>query len=228
MVHTVSAADPLADVPATAAAALARAVLVPVRGDLGGALERCEAVTALLDRWQDDFFAALPPEVDLEEEARYAAEAGVDLAEVEQEWESWDDDADDDDAGEDDEDEVEGQLDLGALPDGLGLGGAFGAVGDLEEALLLGHRADPQTASLDDDLVAELERELLLLPMRTRLEALMAAEALVEQWSDLMADHEKCLGHLVLAHGVHPEQLGHESLVDQHAALHAGRPEHAP
>ena len=209
VVHTVSSPDPLADVPAATAAALARALLVPVGGDLGGALERCEAVSALLDRWQDAFFAALPHEVDLEEEARYAAAAGVSLADVEQDWDDWADDEED----EYDEDEVDGQLDLDVL--------------DLDnDPLLLGHDADPVTAGLDEALVLELERDLLLMPMRTRLEALMAAAALVGTWADLLADHEKCLGHLVLAHADHPEDLVHEALADRHAELHAGRPEH--
>ena len=212
VVHTVSSPDPLADVPPAAAAALARALLAPVEGDLGGALERCEAVTALLDRWQDAFFAALPAEVDLEEEARYAAAAGVPLADVEAEWDDWDEDDDEDEEAYDD-DEVTGQLDLDVV--------------DLsDENLLLGHAADPVTAGLDESLVSELERDLLLLPMRTRLEALMAATALVGTWADLLADHEKCLGHLVLAHGDTPEDLTHEALVDQHALLHAGLPGH--
>jgi len=211
VVHTVSSADPMADVPAATASALARALLVPVGGDLGGALERCEAVTALLDRWQDAFFASLPAEVDLEEEARYAAEAGMTLADVEQDWDDWQDEEDDLD---EEDDEVTGQLDLDVL--------------DLDdERLLLGHRADPVTANLDDSLVSELERDLLLLPMRVRLEALMAAAALVESWSDLLADHEKCLGHLVLAHRETPTDLTHEALADRHAELHAGTAEHA-
>lgn len=207
VVHTVSSPDPLADVPPAAAAALARALLVPVDGDLGGALERCEAVAALLDRWQDAFFAALPVEVDLEEEARYAAQAGVSLADVEQEWDEEEDEEDDED------DEVDGQLDLDVI--------------DLEdEGLLLGHHADPLTAGLEDSLVGELERDLLLLPMRVRLEALMASSALVETWSELLADHEKCLGHLVLTHRHTPEVLDHEALIDTHAHLHHGQPGH--
>jgi hypothetical protein len=211
VVHTVSSTDPLVDVPPAAASALARALLVPVEGDLGGALERCEAVTALLDRWQDAFFAALPAEVDLEEEARYAAEAGVSLAEVEQEWDEWPDEDLEQSAEEDDE--VDGQLDLEVL--------------DLDdETLLLGHHADPVTAGLDEALVSELERDLLLLPMRVRLEALMGASALVAGWADLLADHEKCLGHLVLAHRDTPSDLGHEALVDRHSALHAGTADH--
>jgi hypothetical protein len=215
VVHTVSSADPLADVPPTAAAALARALLVPSDGDLGGLLERCEAVVALIDRWQDAFFASLPQEVDLEEEERYAAEAGVSLRELEEDWDEWegvDLDTDEED-DEEVEDEVAGQLDLDVL--------------DLDDdAVLLGHRADPLTAALDESLVSELERDLLLLPMRVRLEALMAASALVTGWSELLADHEKCAGHLVLAHGTTPADLGHEALVDAHAALHGGAPGH--
>jgi hypothetical protein len=215
VVHTVSSADPLADVPASAAAVLARALLVPSGGDIGGLLERCEAVVALLDQWQDAFFAALPPEVDLEEEERYAAEAGVSLKEIEEDWDEWEGlDVDtEDEEDEEEEDEVPGQLDLDVL--------------DLDDpSVLLGHRADPLTAGLDDALVSELERELLLLPMRVRLEALMGASALVSGWSDLLADHEKCVGHLVLAHGTTPSDLGHEALVDAHAALHGGAPGH--
>jgi hypothetical protein len=209
VVHTVGSADPLEDVPASAAAALARALLVPSEADLGTALERCEAVTALLYRWQDAFFAALPPDVDLEEERRHAAEAGISLDELDDE----DDDAQDWDDDEYDDDEVEGQLDLDVL--------------DLDaDHVLLGHVADPATALLDDDLVAELERDLLLLPMRVRLEALMGAAALVEGWAELFADHEKLLGHLVLAHGEAPESRAHEALADRHATLHAGLPRH--
>lgn len=213
VVHTVSSSDPLSDLPPSAAGALARALLVPVGGDLGGALERCEAITALLDGWQDAFFASLPGEVDPEEEARYAAEAGITLSDLEQDW---DDDEDDDD---EDDDEVDGQLDLHMFDDALDLLEA----GDLP---LLGHPADPLTAGLEEELVSELERDLLLLPMRVRLEALMAATSLVASWADLLADHEKCLGHLVLAHGTGPEVMDHEALADQHAALHDGDPGH--
>lgn len=213
VVHTVSSSDPLEDLPPTAAAALARALLVPVEGDLGSALERCEAVGALLERWQDAFFAALPSDVDLEEEARYAAEAGVTLADVEDQWE-------DEDEGWYDGDEVTGQLDLDSMDLTVDLDEE-----DPEQAFL-GHRADPLTAELDDDLVAELERDLLLLPMRVRLEALLAAAALVEAWAELLADHEKCLGHLVLAHGTLPDRREHEALADLHARLHAGAPDH--
>lgn len=211
VVHTVSSSDPLEDLPPSAAAALARTLLVPVEGDLGGALERCDAVATLLDRWQDAFFAALPKEIDLAEEERYAAEAGVSFADVEAEWE--------DDEPEEpwyDEDEVTGQLDLDVMD-----------VVDLEgDEVLLSTEDDPVTAALDEDLVAELERDLLLLPMRVRLEALLAASALVEGWTELLADHEKCLGHLVLAHGTVPEARGHEDLVDLHAGLHLGSAGH--
>lgn len=210
VVHTVSSPDPLSDVPPSAAAALARGLLVRVEGDLGGALERCEAVASLLDRWQDGFFAALPAEVDLEEEARHAKAAGVSLEELEQEW----DDEDEWPEEQYDDDEVTGRPDLDVV-----------ALDD--EVVLLGHAADPVTAGLDDTMVSELERELLLLPMRTRLEALMGASALVESWSDLLADHEKCLGHLVLAHAEVPTELTHEALADRHAQLHDGRPGHA-
>jgi hypothetical protein len=41
-----------------------------------------------------------------------------------------------------------------------------------------------------------------------------------------MADHEKCLGHLVLVHGEKPDPAPHEMLVDRHAMLHAGQAHH--
>ena len=91
VVHTVTAADPLEDLPAGAAAVLREALLRPVQGDLGGALERCEAVRELAERWQDAFFAALPDHVDLQEEARWAAEAGLSLEEVEAAYDEDDD-----------------------------------------------------------------------------------------------------------------------------------------
>lgn len=216
VVHTVSSADPLEDLPPSAASALAACLLVPVEGDLGSALERCEAVGLLLEGWQDAFFAALPPEVEREEELRYAAEAGVDLAVVEAEYEG-----DDEDWLEEDEDqtsEVAGQLDLDAEDDLDVL--------DLGDPVLLAPGDDPLLETLDEELVGRLERDLLLLPMRVRLEALMAATALVEEWAELLADHEKCLGHLVLAHGQAPEPREHEALVDAHAALHAGEARH--
>jgi hypothetical protein len=202
VVHTVSSADPLEDLPPPAADALARALLRSSEGDLGGLLERADAVADLLERWQDAFFAALPPEVDLEEEARWAEQAGVRLTDVEEEWD------------EDDEDE-DGEL-LGQLP--------LEAI-DLDELAAFAPDLD-SFGPLDEDTVGELETALLLLPLRTRLEALVAATTLVHSWSDLVADHEKCLGHLVLAHGEHPEPTLHEVLVDRHAILHAGRAAH--
>jgi hypothetical protein len=75
---------------------------------------------------------------------------------------------------------------------------------------------------LPEDLVSVLERELLLLPIRTRLEALVAAADIVENWSDLLADEEKLLGHLVLRHGGSPPaSREQEALADLHAQLHA-------
>jgi hypothetical protein len=219
VVHTVSAADPLDDLPAGAAAVLASALLRPVEGDLGGAVERCEAVRELAERWQDGFFAALPDEVDLEEEARWAAEAGLSLEEVEAGYDEEDDEDEDDPfavpfvsgglGGPDDDDQADAlrtslaELDLGAG----------------------GSPADPDDprALLGDELVAVLERELLLLPLRVRLEALVAAAGLAGQWADLLADHEKLLGHLLLAHAAPlPDAAGraHEALADAHAGLH--------
>lgn len=202
VVHTVTAPDPLDDLPTPAADALARTLLVPSEGDLGSLLERCEVVVDLLERWQDAFFAALPPEVDIEEEARWAEQAGISLADIEDEWE---------DDGSDDDDESPGQLPL----DAIGV-----------DELIVFRDDDLGAGQLHPDTVAELESALMLLPMRVRLEALVAATTLVHTWCDLMADHEKCLGHLVLVHGERPEEHPHEVLVDRHAILHAGRAQH--
>ena len=210
VVHTVSSADPLEDLPPGAVRALQAALLQPGTTDLGSVLERCDAVRELVERWQDAFFAALPDEVDVEEEARWAAEAGMSFAEVEAQYEDDEDDDDepyallDDDDDEDDDEELDGLVDLTA-PD----------------------EHDPRRL-LPEDLVAVLERELLLLPLRVRLEALVAAADLVSTWSDLVADHEKLLGHLVLAHGESQAALDHEGLVDRHAVLHTAHgPGHA-
>ena len=212
VVHTVSSADPLADLPPGAAAALQDALLSPdASGDIGSVLERCDAVRELVERWQDAFFTALPDEVDLEEEARWAAEAGLSLAEVEAGYE---------DEEEDDEIDLavltgEGQQleDLDALIEGDGLE-------DEDEN-------DPRRV-LPEELVAVLERELLLLPVRVRLEALVAAADLVTEWADLVADHEKLLGHLVLSHAEPQEATAHEVLLARHAVLHDGTgPGHA-
>ncbi len=207
--HTVSSADPLADVPPGAARALQAALLHPGASDLGSILERCDAARELLERWQDAFFAALPDEVDVEEEARWAAEADMSLAEIEAQYEDDEPDEDfsllapDEDDEDDEDDELDSLVELSS-PD----------------------EQDPRTL-LPEDLVAVLERELLLLPLRVRLEALVAAADLVSTWSDLVADHEKVLGHLVLAHGEPQEPLEHERLVDRHAVLHAdGGPGH--
>jgi hypothetical protein len=207
VVHTVSSPDPLQDIPAAAADALARTLLVPSRGDLVRLLDRCEAVVDLLERWQDAFFAALPVEVDIEEEARWAEQAGISLADVEDEWA----DDDEDEYDEDDEDELPGQLPLDAI----------GA-----DELAVFSDADAFSGLLSEETVSELETLLMLLPMRTRLEALVASTTLVHSWCDLMADHEKCLGHLVLMHGEQPNAAPHELLVDRHAMLHAGRAGH--
>jgi hypothetical protein len=214
VVHTVSSPDPLEDLPADATAVLTSALLAPVEGDLGGALERCEAVTELLERWQDAFFAALPDAVDVEEEARWAAEAGLSLEEVEAEWE--DEDEDENEAWDD----APGQL--GLQPIDLD---ELSPLDDEPTGLLSVAAAEPG-GPLDEQVVAELERALLLLPMRVRLEALVAGVALVASWSDLLADHEKCVGHLLLRHHVTPGPLPHEVLADQHAALHGGNPGH--
>ena len=194
VVHTVSSADPLDDLPPAAASALQAALLTPVHADVGSVLEKCDAVTDLVERWQDAFFSSLPDEVDLEEEAAEAARAGMSRTEFE--------------AAYGEEDDI--PLDL------TGLGDAE----DLTE-LLLDEEDDDPRALLPEDLVAVLERELLLLPLRTRLEALVAAADLVAQWADLLSDPEKLVGHLVLAHASAPEREPHEARADRHAALHA-------
>lgn len=217
VVHTVSSADPLADLPPGAVEALQGALLQPPPDDstvdLGSILERCDAVRELVERWQDAFFSSLPDEVDLEEEARWAAEAGLSLAEVEAGYEVEDDD---DDANDDDKDEDE-ELDLAAL------GGEGQELEELDALIdhegLADDEDDPRRV-LPEDLVAVLERELLLLPVRVRLEALVAAGDLVGEWADLVADHEKLLGHLVLSHAEPQDATGHELLVARHALLH--------
>ena len=199
VVHTVSSADPLEDLPPGAAAALQAALLQPGPCDLGSVLERCDAVRELVERWQDAFFAALPDEVDVEEEARWAAEAGMSLDEIEAQY----------------EDEDEDEPDLGLLP----LHGEDDDELDELVDLTRPDDDDPRTR-LPEDLVAVLERELLLLPLRVRLEALVAAADLVSTWSDLVSDQEKLLGHLVLSHGEPQTSVGHEGMVDRHAVLH--------
>lgn len=203
VVHTVSSADPLNDLPPGAAAALQEALLPAADGvDIGSALERCDAVRELVERWQDAFFTALPEEVDLEEEARWAAEAGLSLDDVE--------------AGYEDEDDEELDLDLLAGP-GQQLEELDALI---DHDVLDDEDEDDPRRVLPEELVTVLERELLLLPVRVRLEALVAAGDLVGEWADLIADHEKLLGHLVLAHGEAQESTGHESLVSRHGALH--------
>jgi hypothetical protein len=222
VVHTVSSSDPVADLPTGAARALQEALLeVPAPGtavDLGGVLERCEAARELLDRWQDAFFASLPDEVDLAEEARWAARAGLSLDDVEADYQP------------DDDEDLDLEL-LGLDDDGLdddSLDDDLDGPDDLELLLHGEPDEDDPRRRLPDHVVAVLERELLLLPVRVRLEALLAAVELVEQWTDLVADHEKLVGHLLLAHGLPLDpaapddaELGHEELAGRHAGLHA-------
>ena len=203
VVHTVSSADPLEDLPPGAVRALQAALLQPGTPDVGSVLERCDAVQELLERWQDAFFSALPDDVDVEEEARWAAEAGMSFEDVEAQYED----------EEDDDDEL--LLDVGA-----------GELDDLVD-LTAPDEDDPRRL-LPEELVTVLERELLLLPLRVRLEALVAAAEVVSSWADLVADHEKLLGHLVLAHREPQVVVGHEALVDRHAVLHTSSgPGHA-
>ena len=231
VVHTVSAVDPLQDLPDAAILALQEALLRPVQGDLASALERCDAVRELVERWQDAFFAALPDAHDPVEEAHWAAEAGVALGDIE-------DSYDDDEADDAEDDEGAGDPDSG------------GGVMDLDLITSAGRPDDPR-AVLPEELVSVLERELLLLPLRVRLEALVAAAELVDGWADLLADHEKLIGHLFLAHAdrgvaareataeaaagtaaaaaVDLSALSHEQLSDRHADAHAvSGPSHHP
>ena len=207
VVHTVSSADPLEDLPPGAVAALQAALLQPGSADLGSVLERCDAAQELLERWQDAFFSALPDEVDVEEEARWAAEAGMSFEEVEAQYQDEDDD----------EDEL--LLDPPLVP-----------ADDLDDLVdLTAPDEDDPRRLLPEELVTVLERELLLLPLRVRLEALVAAAEVVSTWADLVADHEKLLGHLVLSHAEPQAAVGHEALVDRHAVLHTtSGPGHAP
>lgn len=194
IVHTVSSADPLADLPAGAAAALQHALLDPPSDrpvDLGSILERCGAARELLEHWQDAFFVCLPGHVDLAEEARYAAAAGLSLQDVESGY-----DGDEGDEPADEDDEYDLMVDLAEPAD-----------------------EDPRRL-LPEHLVHVLERELLLLPLRVRLEALVAATDLVLGWTELIADREKLLGHLVLAHREPQRGAVHEALVARHARLH--------
>lgn len=233
VVHTVCSPDPLRDVPAGAATALLTALVVtPVNALDRQAQERlCEAAVELLERWQDAFFAALPEAVDLDEEAAAAAEAGVSLAEIEAELalddplldESLLDDPVLDDALQDDP-----VLDDPVLDDGVDVGPDDAAAllddvdAELDALVELAEREGPDDPRrvLPAELVAVLERELLLLPLRSRLESLVAAVDLVSSWADLLADHEKLLGHLVLAHGCRPVDTAHDALVDAHGAQH--------
>ena len=208
VVHTVSSAEPLEDLPPGAVRALQAALLQPGTADLGSVLERCDAVQELLERWQDAFFSALPDDVDVEEESRWAAEAGMSFEEVEAQY-----------ADDDDDDKQELLLDPG-LVGGDELDGMVDLTAPDDE--------DDPRRLLPEELVTVLERELLLLPLRVRLEALVAAAEVVSTWADLVADHEKLLGHLVLSHAEPQVVVGHEALVDRHAVLHTtGGPGHS-
>ena len=215
VVHTVSSADPLEDLPAGAVKALQAALLQPGTPDLGSVLERCDAVQELLERWQDAFFTGLPDDLDVEEEARWAAEAGMSFEEVEAQYDH------DEDEDEDDAEDAEDALELD--PELVGVDHL-----DVLAELAVPDDDDPRRL-LPEDLVTVLERELLLLPLRVRLEALVAAAEVVSSWTELVADQEKLLGHLVLAHAEPQAVLGHEALVDRHAVLHAASgPGHDP
>lgn len=229
VVHTVSSSDPLSDLPPGAARALQDALLAPPGPggsvDVGSVLTLAEQVRDLLGRWQDAFFESLPREVDLAEEARWAQEAGLSLESLEAETADADLDLDLDD---DDLEEVE-------LDDDGHDGDPLTA--DLRWPLGGGTPGDDPRDALPEPLLTALERELLLLPVRVRLEALVAADDLVQEWSELVADREKLLGHLALAHGDLSRLAGeagggapdgrsgtaldHEALAVRHAELHA-------
>ena len=197
VVHTVSSADPLEDLPPGAARALQDALLRPTDGDVANALERCDAVRELVERWQDAFFASLPDDFDVDEERRWAAEAGMSLDDIEAEY-AEDEPVDDEPPLEGLEDLLPGEPLLDDEPD----------------------EDDPRSV-LPEELVGLLERELLLLPVRVRLEALVAAADLVGEWAGLVADHEKLLGHLMLRHGGGALPHDHDELAVRHADLHS-------
>ncbi len=201
VVHTVSSADPLEDLPPGAVRALQAALLQPGPTDLGSVLERCDAVQELLERWQDAFFSALPDDIDVEEEARWAAEAGMSFEEVEAQY----------------EETTTRRTTRSCCSTRASTASTSWTAWSTSPRPT---RTTP-AACCRRSLVTVLERELLLLPLRVRLEALVAAAEVVSTWADLVADHEKLLGHLVLAHGEPQAATGHEALVDRHAALHA-------
>src|SRR3954471_9075699 len=145
VVHTVSSADPLQDLPPDAALALQEALLRPVDGDIGSALERCDAVRELVERWQDAFFESLPEDFDIEEERRYALESGMSLDEIEAEYA---------------EEDAELGLDLDDMDDGEPNETLL-----LDGPLLLDDDEDDPLRVLPEALVSLLERELLLLPI---------------------------------------------------------------
>ena len=221
VVHTVSSPDPLADLPAGAVRALQNALLAPPSPgapvDVGGVLAVADGVRELLAQWQDAFFDALPDAVDLEEEARWAAEAGLSLADVEAET------GQEESPGPGETDLDDDELELVALDDLDDDGPAGVPLLDDDLELLLDRGDDDPRAGLPEPLVTALERELLLLPVRVRLEALVAADDLVQEWAELVGDREKLVGHLVLAHGELPgrDERDHEQLAGRHAALHA-------
>ena len=130
---------------------------------------------------------------------------------------------DEDDAWDDDEEDEEtpGQLGLDQID--LSELNPF----EDEHPGLLDLSLQAETAPLDEDLVAELEVALLLLPLRVRLEALVAAASLVDDWADPARRPREMPGASPpQARLRSPEAAAaahsHETLADQHALFHAG------
>jgi hypothetical protein len=187
VVHTVSSAEPLADLPPGAAAALQDALLLTGPGvDIGSVLERCDAVRELVERWQDAFFAASRTTSTSRRRRAGPPRPGCRWRRSRAGYE------------DDDDDELD---DLRSSTRRSTSWPCWSPRRWSTTTSTTPRGCCPRTWS------TVLERELLLLPVRVRLEALVAAGDLVAEWADLVADHEKLLGHLVLAHA-EPQERG--------------------
>jgi hypothetical protein len=185
-------------------------MLQPGTPDLGSVLERCDAVQELLERWQDAFFTGLPDDVDVEEEARWAPRPACRSRRWRRSTTRTTTRTDDETALELDP-ELVGADHLDVLAE-----------------LAVPDDDDPRRL-LPEDLSPCSSASCCCSPCGCGLEALVAAAEVVSTWTELVADQEKLLGHLVLAHAEPQAVLGHEALVDRHAVLHAASgPGHAP